>query len=318
MAIANTGAISFDTIQTEFGGTNPISLDEYYAGGSFVAAGISGTNGAVPSSGAISMNQFYGTAKPPAAGQQAYTTSGTYSWVAPAGVTSVSAVAVGPGRNAGGGLGYRNNISVTGGSSYTVVVGNGGNNVSQANFTDSYFINSSTVRGGNGANRGNDLGGSFTGDGGGDGGKLNGGPAGGAGGYSGKGGDGAFADISYGSIANRTGSPGVGGGGGGGGGSRNYVCYDNRRGYSGGGGGVGLLGQGSNGAGGIGANCYGGGGGGGSGGTNGGPSPQCSLGDGGNYGGGGRQTRACSGNGAVRLIWPGTARQFPSTRTANE
>ena len=36
------------------------------------------------------------------AGQQAYTTAGTYSWVAPAGVTSVSVVAVGGG---GGGVG---------------------------------------------------------------------------------------------------------------------------------------------------------------------------------------------------------------------
>jgi hypothetical protein len=317
MAIANTGAISFDTIQTEFGGTNPISLDEYYAGGSFVAAGISGTNGAVPSSGAISMNQFYGTAKPPPAGQQAFTAYGTYSWVAPAGVTSVSAVAVGPGRGIGGGLGYRNNISVTGGSSYTVVVGRGGGvNQSQNLFTDSYFIDTSTVRGGNGAYCNG--GGTFTGDGGGNGGRQNGGPAGGAGGYSGNGGDGAFADISYGSIANRTGSPGAGGGGGGGGGSRNYVCYDNRRSYNGGGGGVGLLGQGSNGAGGIGANCSGGGGGGGSGGGNGGPSAPCNYGQGGLYGGGGRCNNGTCGNGAVRLIWPGTARQFPSTRTANE
>jgi hypothetical protein len=30
MVLVSTGAISFDNIQTEFGGTNPISLDEYY------------------------------------------------------------------------------------------------------------------------------------------------------------------------------------------------------------------------------------------------------------------------------------------------
>jgi hypothetical protein len=33
MAIANSGAVSFTDIQTEFGGSNPIAIDEYYAGG---------------------------------------------------------------------------------------------------------------------------------------------------------------------------------------------------------------------------------------------------------------------------------------------
>jgi hypothetical protein len=36
-------------------------LNEYYAGGSYVAAGTSGTYGAVPSSGTISIQNFYGT-----------------------------------------------------------------------------------------------------------------------------------------------------------------------------------------------------------------------------------------------------------------
>lgn len=61
MAIPSSGAISLSTIQTEFGGSNPISLNEYYAGGSLVPAGTSGTYGAVPSSGAISLQNFYGT-----------------------------------------------------------------------------------------------------------------------------------------------------------------------------------------------------------------------------------------------------------------
>src|SRR3989344_5230709 len=69
-------------------------------------------------------------------GEQPYTSPGTYSWTAPAGVTSVSVVAVGGGGGggyqwsyhggAGGGLGWKNNIAVTPGQSYTVVVGNGG------------------------------------------------------------------------------------------------------------------------------------------------------------------------------------------------
>lgn len=61
MAIPSSGPIALTTIQTEFGGANPISINEYYAGGSFVPAGTTGTNGAVPSSGQISFNQFYGT-----------------------------------------------------------------------------------------------------------------------------------------------------------------------------------------------------------------------------------------------------------------
>jgi len=61
MAIPSSGAISLSTIQTEFGGANPISLSEYYAGGGLVPPGTTGTYGAVPSSGAISIQNFYGT-----------------------------------------------------------------------------------------------------------------------------------------------------------------------------------------------------------------------------------------------------------------
>lgn len=82
--------------------------------------------------------------------QVAYTTAGTFTWVCPGGVTSVCAVAVGPGRSgtgttsrsggAGGGLGYKNNITVIPGNSYTVVVG------AVDSTTDSYFIDTATVR----------------------------------------------------------------------------------------------------------------------------------------------------------------------------
>ena len=63
MAIPASGAISLSTVQTEFGGSNPIGLNEYYAGGANVPAGTTGTYGAVPSSGAISLRNFYGTSK---------------------------------------------------------------------------------------------------------------------------------------------------------------------------------------------------------------------------------------------------------------
>lgn len=63
MTLPTSGPLSLNDIQTEFGGSNPISLNEYYAGGANVPAGTTGTYGAVPSSGAISIQNFYGTAK---------------------------------------------------------------------------------------------------------------------------------------------------------------------------------------------------------------------------------------------------------------
>ena len=54
-----TGTISMTDIQAEFGGSNPIGLNEYYAGGAYVPAGTSG----VPSSGTISMNNLRGKSK---------------------------------------------------------------------------------------------------------------------------------------------------------------------------------------------------------------------------------------------------------------
>lgn len=61
MALPSSGPLSLSDIQGEFGGSNPIGLNEYYAGGSYVPAGTTGTYGAVPSSGTISIQNFYGT-----------------------------------------------------------------------------------------------------------------------------------------------------------------------------------------------------------------------------------------------------------------
>jgi hypothetical protein len=61
MTLQTSGAIDLGQIQTEFGGANPISISEYYAGAGYVPSGTSGTNGAVPSSGTISFSSFYGT-----------------------------------------------------------------------------------------------------------------------------------------------------------------------------------------------------------------------------------------------------------------
>jgi hypothetical protein len=227
-----------------------------------------------------------------APGQQAYTTPGTYSWLCPAGVTSVCVVAVGGGAvginytggGGGGGLGWKNDISVVPGTSYTVVVGVGGTfppNPSLAGGM-SYFISSATVSGGGGVYSG--AGGTYVGDGGGNGGaRTSGGccymPAsGGAGGYSGNGGNGGSA----------------GSGGGGAGGDPYTTNPSSTR-----GGGVGILGEGASGT-------Y--------------PSGAGSGGVGALYGGGhpyqDEDATPYPGCGAVRIIW-GAGRAFPSTNTGD-
>ena len=58
MAIPSAGsALSLSDIQTEFGGSNPIALSEYYAGGDNVPSGTSGDAGSIPSSGTIAVSQ---------------------------------------------------------------------------------------------------------------------------------------------------------------------------------------------------------------------------------------------------------------------
>lgn len=58
MAIPSSGTISFTNLQTEFGGSNPIGINEYYRGGGLVPNSSSNTN--VPTSGTISLSNFYG------------------------------------------------------------------------------------------------------------------------------------------------------------------------------------------------------------------------------------------------------------------
>lgn len=267
-----------------------------------------------------------------ATGQQAYTTAGTFSWVAPAGVTSVAVVTIGGGGaggsnfysevstgGGGGGLGYKNAIPVTPGNSYTGVVGiagaSGGGVTTSGG--ESYFISAATVRGAGGT-RGaaGGTGGGFTGDGGGTGGAgglgvlaTNAGGGGGAAGYSGTGGVGAA----------NSGAAGAGAGGGGGGGGGNV----NANFGAASGGGVGILGSGANGAAGTHNADSPTGGGGGSGGTAG--SNAEGSGNGvpaGPYGGGGGGNARSNGSGggggvgAVRIMW-GINRSYPATNTAN-
>jgi hypothetical protein len=223
----------------------------------------------------------------------AYYTPGTYTWVAPATVTSVSVVVVGGGggatnstlstfSNGGGGGGgelrYRNAMAVTAGSSYTVVVGSGGaggaitgspvsTNGGQSSFTgnsSSVTANgglrgTSSTTGGAGGSGGSGTGGGNGGAGGcGCASSTRGGGGGGAGGYSGAGGRGGYGDGGYTSYSN-----GVAGSGGGSGGGRgaNAPTFGSNQGGS-----TALGGQGNDGA--AGTFCQGFGASGGNGSTN--------------------------------------------------
>lgn len=232
-------------------------------------------------------------------GQQVWTTATSTTWTCPAGVTSVSVLCIATPRNGelsytagpiyslngfGSALSYINNYSVTPSSTYVVEVSWGHN---------SYFVNESTCRASSMSTR--------VGDGGGNGGGNTYVPSAftrmggsGSGGYSGNGGEGTSAAV---------GAAGAGGGAGAGSGSGGR-----------GGGGVDVQGEGSSGA----ASASGYRGNAGSGGTGGGTSY-----NGGQYGGGGgtgntSYAGTAGSIGALRIMWPGTARQYPSTRTADE
>jgi len=247
----------------------------------------------------------------------------TYTWTCPQYVTLVHVVAVGAGGNGssactgmgysgqGGGLSYKNNITVVPGTTYTVRVSATADAATVGGYT--YFSDGATMlcvaQGGGGAGfGGGDNGGSGGGtilgvlhDGGGNGGRSGNGDGahttggGGAGGYSGSGGagvDAAFQDY----VPGYSAQPGSGGGGGGG--SSSY--YANNGGY---GGGVGIFGKGADG-GSTGVNGLAGSG--GTGQTHGGGAPGDSYGSGNGF---------LGGTGAVRIIW-GAGRSFPSTNVS--
>ena len=269
-----------------------------------------------------------------------YTSPGSYTFVVPAGVTSISvAVTSGGGRgrygNGGGGgssMGY-NNISVSPGQSFQLYVG-AGNTGSGGQYTNYggnsyfYFCGGSSPYSGKyivaiaaGCQIGGNTGGNFDGTypsskawSGRGGNACGGGGGAGAGWYNstcggcprsgGAGGGRSFSQLG-GSGRNGGGGGGGGGYGSGAGGGTNYVTY----------------GAGSSGSGGSGGGGYpnpGGGGGGGSGGGSGANGNASAGVYGGSYGGGGGGSCCiCPGgygaDGAVRIIWPGNVRQYPTT-----
>jgi len=300
------------------GSSSPVVVSGLTSGTSytFKAYGVTpgGTGPASSSSNSITASS---------AGSQSYTTAGTYSWIVPSGVSSVSIVTVGAGGSTqlfsnvsggGGALAYVNNVSVTPGETLTVTVP--APSASVVRYAQVNRSSTALVQAGSGRAAYYGIVSVGTGGDGGTPGSYRGG--GGAGGYSGNGGN-----------ANATlgGAGGSGSGGGGGAGGTYKGGYDGVPG--GGGGGVGLFGQGTSGAGGSGGPGQSSGqyifnwgaGGGGSGGSNGQPGGYYGgppTGAGGNYGGGaGNSTNGCcvqsGGNGAVRIVWPGSTRQFPST-----
>jgi len=61
MPLPSSGPITIQQIATEFGGTAPHSLNEYYRGGALVANTPANAN--IPASGAIALSNFYGASK---------------------------------------------------------------------------------------------------------------------------------------------------------------------------------------------------------------------------------------------------------------
>lgn len=252
----------------------------------------------------------------PGTGQVEYTIPGTYFWMCPAGVTSISVVCIGggarggegtdiSGANGGGGGGraYYNVFVVVPGNTYEVLVGAGGTAETPRGGDSSFNVSTCIAYGGDGSGGGGGIslypewvsqggngGSNPLADYGGSGG-------GGAAGYS-PGGNGAGATSAA--------TPGqLGGGGGGGSGLNNTDCGGAN------GGGAGLVGDAPDGAAGTSSDTAPTAGGNGSNGNFG-------------YGGGGSghattgEPAKDGGSGAVRIIWPGNTRYFPNTRTADE
>ena len=61
MPLPESGPLSLGMIRDEYGGGNPASLNQYYAGGGLVPANAEGINGPIPSAGTIDFEVFYGS-----------------------------------------------------------------------------------------------------------------------------------------------------------------------------------------------------------------------------------------------------------------
>lgn len=338
------GGWRFNSTQGVYYASTPVTLTaatttvstSTWIGFSAVTTTAGTNNTFTPADTTNSWNNYAINSMPSGYGSQMYAGApGTYTWICPAGVTSVSVVCVGGGgggswgsgfvgSGAGGGGGalrYGNNITVTPGASYTVVVGGGGATFTSYNPAQAPLGGNSsfagTVIGGGGA--GGTYSGAVPGVGGtGSGGT--GGSTGGAGGYgsggTGGGGAGGYSGVGGQGAVYPSGASGAGTGtSAAGGGFTGISKYGQGAGNHGSG--IGALG--ASGAtfgssapvgyfGGSGAfgSTFAFGGGGGAGGFTLEPCPCC-----------GPVTTETAGNagsgGFVRIIWPGSSRTFPST-----
>ena len=159
MAITSSGQIKLTDIQTEFGGSAPTALSEYYSGGANVAAGTeSGGGVAIPSSGEIQLSDFYGSS--------AFSPY-NITYLAVAGGASGGRSPSGDGSGGGGAGGMLTGVLQASGSDaafprdevVTVSIGGGGsaqgsnaqgNNGSATTIEGSYFTNISSTGGGGG------------------------------------------------------------------------------------------------------------------------------------------------------------------------
>jgi hypothetical protein len=120
MALPSSGPLSLSDIQAEFGGTNPISLSEYYKGGAFVLTTDFAPN--VPTSGTIKISDFYGARKTTLT-TVTFTTVGDNFFVVPATVVGNLQIVTMTGGGGGGGgpdsqpgLSGYGGVTITGGN----------------------------------------------------------------------------------------------------------------------------------------------------------------------------------------------------------
>jgi hypothetical protein len=154
MALQTSGQITLSDIQDEFGGVNPIGLSEYYRGGAYTTD----NNTSVPTSGTISLSDFYGAVKTVAmtyeiiggggeGGGGSYGGTGSAggsSSISGAGITTVSA------SGGSGGIATGFYTGQDGASSFYGVGGSGGLNSDSGNQSPGFPAPSSSYGAGGG------------------------------------------------------------------------------------------------------------------------------------------------------------------------
>jgi hypothetical protein len=139
--VISTNNISLSSIQNEFGGINPIHISEYYRNS--VTNYTSNISSLPTINNTIRFNMFSDLAKDI---NILYTTPGSYIYTVPNGIKTLCVLCVGGGAagayvangttaggGGGGGLIWVNNIIVTTGQQFNIIVGNGGNGANGAN-----------------------------------------------------------------------------------------------------------------------------------------------------------------------------------------